>query len=115
MEGQIVDVEYEDGESDLCKIVTQHTDYYTVKPLVYDPDIYMYKFSHYTHQVPIESISGFYDTTVLEDTGQYIKVDGVHYRSTDDSDPEYEYDTGSSDTDSGSEISLYDEQDYEYE
>ena len=115
MEEQIVDVEYDDDVVDVCKIISQHADYYTVKPLVYDPDIYLYKFSHYTHHVPIDSISGFYDTTILEDTGRYIKVDSVHYKSTDDSDPEYEYDTGSSDTDSGSEISLYDEHEYEYE
>lgn len=115
MEDQIIDIEYEDGTVDLCKIISQHEDCYIVKSLVYDPDIYMYKFSHYTHQVPLESVSGFYDTTNLENTGQYIKVDSVHYKSTDDSDPEYEYDTGTSGSDSGSEISLYDEQDYEHE
>jgi hypothetical protein len=113
MEGQIVDVEYEDQQVDMCKIISQHTDHYTVKPLVYDPDKYLYKFSHYTFQVPIESVSGFYDTTDIEDTGQYIKIDGVHYRSVNDSDPEYEMDSDDSDTES--DISLYDENDYEYE
>ena len=113
MEGQIVDVEYDDQQVDMCKIISQHTDHYTVKPLVYDPDKYMYKFSHYTFQVPIESVSGFYDTTDIEDTGQYIKIDGVHYRSVNDSDPEYEMDSDDSDTES--DISLYDENDYEYE
>ena len=55
MEGQIVDVEYDDEQVDMCKIISQHTDHYTVKPLVYDPDKYLYKLSHYTFQVPIES------------------------------------------------------------
>jgi len=113
MEGQIVDVEYDDQQVDMCKIISQHTDHYTVKPLVYDPDKYLYKFSHYTFQVPIESVSGFYDTTDIEDTGQYIKIDGVYYRSVNDSDPEYEMDSDDSDTES--DISLYDENDYEYE
>ena len=113
MEGQIVDVEYDDEQVDMCKIISQHTDHYTVKPLVYDPDKYLYKFSHYTFQVPIESVSGFYDTTDIEDTGQYIKIDGVYYRSVNDSDPEYEMDSDDSDTES--DISLYDENDYEYE
>ncbi len=115
MEGQIVDVEYDDQQVDMCKIIAQHTDHYTVKPLVYDPDKYLYKFSHYTFQVPIESISGFYDTMDIEDTGQYVKVDGVHYRSVEDSDPEYELESGDSDSDTCSEISLYDENDYEFE
>ena len=113
MEGQIVDVEYDDQQVDMCKIISQHTDHYTVKSLVYDPDKYLYKFSHYTFQVPIESVSGFYDTTDIEDTGQYIKIDGVYYRSVNDSDPEYEMDSDDSDTES--DISLYDENDYEYE
>jgi len=113
MEGQIVDVEYEDQQVDMCKIIAQHTDHYTVKPLVYDPDKYLYKFSHYTFQVPVESVSGFYDTTDIEDTGQYIKVDSVHYRSVEESDPEYELESSESDT--CSEISLYDENEYEYE
>jgi len=113
MEGQIVDVEYEDQQVDMCKIIAQHTDHYTVKPLVYDPDKYLYKFSHYTFQVPVESVSGFYDTTDIEDTGQYIKVDSVHYKSVEESDPEYELESSESDT--CSEISLYDENEYEYE
>jgi hypothetical protein len=108
-----VDVEYEDQQVDMCKIIAQHTDHYTVKPLVYDPDKYLYKFSHYTFQVPVESVSGFYDTTDIEDTGQYIKVDSVHYRSVEESDPEYELESSESDT--CSEISLYDENEYEYE
>ena len=113
MEGQIVDVEYDDQQVDMCKIISQHTDHYTVKSLVYYPDKYLYKFSHYTFQVPIESVSGFYDTTDIEDTGQYIKIYGVYYRSVNDSDPEYEMDSDDSDTES--DISLYDENDYEYE
>jgi hypothetical protein len=58
-------------------------------------------------------VSGFYDTTDIEDTGQYIKVDSVHYRSVEESDPEYELESSESDT--CSEISLYDENEYEYE
>lgn len=123
MNGQIVDVEYEDGLIDLCKIISTQDETYTVKPLVYDADIFLYKFSHYTYQVPIDSISGFYDTTDLAETGRFVKEgDTIHYRSLDDSDPEYEYDTDDqdeSDSDSesyeDSEISLHESNEYEYE
>jgi len=39
----------------------------------------------------------------------------VHYRSIEDSDPEYELESDDSDSETCSEISLYDENDYEYE
>jgi hypothetical protein len=123
MNGQIVDVEYEEGLVDLCKIISTQDETYTVKPLVYDAEIFLYKFSHYTHQVPIDSISGFYDTTDLTETGRFAKEgDTIYYRSLDDSDPEYEYDTDDqdeSDSDSesyeDSEISLHESNEYEYE
>jgi|TARA_B110000503_G_scaffold79046_1_gene121437 hypothetical protein len=121
MEGQIVDVEYECGLIDICKIISVDSNIYSVKPLVYDPDLFLYKFSHYTHQVPIESVSGFYDTTELGETGRYVKEnDSIYYRSLDESDPEFEYDTddvdeSESESYEGSEISLYDDNRYEYE
>jgi hypothetical protein len=46
MNGQIVDVEYEEGLVDLCKIISTQDETYTVKPLVYDAEIFLYKFSH---------------------------------------------------------------------
>jgi len=123
MDGQIVDVEYEEGLVDICKIVSTQIETYTVKQLVYDSDIFLYKFSHYTHQVPIDSISGFYDTTELAETGRFVREgETIHYRSLDDSDPEYENDTDDqydSDSDSesyeDSEISLHESNEYQYE
>tara|TARA_R110000850_G_scaffold255751_1_gene381621 strand:+ start:1425 stop:1814 length:390 start_codon:yes stop_codon:yes gene_type:complete len=129
MNGQIVDVEFEHGLIDICKIISVRSNMYSVKPLVYDSDLFLYKFSHYIYDVPIESVSGFYDTTELDETGRYVKEnDGIHYKSLDESDPEFEYDTGDesgsrsgsgsgsgSESYEGSEISLYDENPYEYE
>tara|TARA_B110000444_G_scaffold204155_1_gene196877 strand:- start:264 stop:635 length:372 start_codon:yes stop_codon:yes gene_type:complete len=123
MNGQIVDVEFEHGLIDICKIISAQSNIYSVKPLVYDSDLFLYKFSHYIYDVPIESVSGFYDTTELSETGRYVKEnDGIHYKSLDESDPEFEYDTGDesgseseSESYEGSEISLYDENQYEYE
>ncbi len=121
MNGQIVDVEYEEGLVDLYKIISTQDETYTVKPLVYDAEIFLYKFSHYTHQVPIDSISGFYDTTDLTETGRFVKEgDTIYNRSLDDSDPVYEYDTDDQDDSDSesyedSEISLHESNEYEYE
>ena len=117
MNGQIVDVEFEHGLIDICKIISAQSNIYSVKPLVYDSDLFLYKFSHYIYDVPID------DTTELSETGRYVKEnDGIHYKSLDESDPEFEYDTGDesgseseSESYEGSEISLYDENQYEYE
>ena len=117
MEGQIVDIEYEDEFTEICKIISKRENDYIVKALVYDSDTFLYQFSHYTHIVPVESVSGFYDTTELEDTGNYKKIAYNRYKCLDESDPEYEFETGDDETtdESDSDISLYDEQEYEYE
>lgn len=115
MEGQIIDVEYEDEFVEICKIVARHDTNYVVKMLVYDADAFMYHFSHYTHTIPIESVSGFYDTVELEDTGDYEKIDYNRYRYIYESDPEYELEDGYTSSDTDSEVSLYDEREHEYD
>jgi hypothetical protein len=117
MEGQIVDIEYDTLFTDICKIISRQGEDYVVKALVYDPDTFLYQFSHYTHLVPIESVSGFYDTTELEDTANYKKIAHNRYKCLDESDPEYEFESGDdiSDDETDSDISLYEEQEYQYE
>ncbi len=115
MEGQIVDVEYEDEFVEICKIVARHDTNYVVKMLVYDADAFIYHFSHYTHTIPIESVSGFYDTVELEDTCDYEKIGYNRYRYIYESDPEYEFEDGYTSSDTDSEVSLYDEREHEYD
>lgn len=108
MEGQIIDVEYENAIVTLVRIEADCSDYYIVTPLI---QTYggLYRFSKHSHRISKESVAGFYDTKELHDTGLYKKIDDVYYESIDEeSDPESEYHTESG-SDSESEVSLYSE------
>ena len=119
MEGQLIDVEYVDGYTEICKIQEVCVDSYKGYTLLYVEDQYAYKWSDDAqHSVPREAVSGFYDGLDLEDTGDYVKrSDGIYYDCLTDSDVDFdlEYDSDDTDDDSESEISLYDEQEYEFE
>ena len=45
MEGQLIDVEYVDGYTEICKIHEVCVDSYKVYTLLYDEDRYAYKWS----------------------------------------------------------------------
>jgi hypothetical protein len=89
MIGHVIDVEYEDGTVNIAKIVSDENTEYMVKPLVNVYD-YVYKFSRFPHSIPKEAVAGFYDTTNLEDTGLFSKIDDTYYESLDTSDCDYE-------------------------
>lgn len=109
MEGQIVDVEYEDGDVDICRIIEDHITECVVEALEYDLSRNMYTFCGMTTIIPKESISGFYDVTELEDTGLYrLTDDGCYYERLDDSDSDYDFSSGD-EVSSESDISLCDE------
>jgi|TARA_B110000285_G_scaffold234650_1_gene312356 hypothetical protein len=108
MEGQIVDIEYEDEICEIARIVFEVGDDYAVQVLDYDRRG-LYIFSDDTLLVPKDSVSGFYDTTLLEETGLYTKYDTIHYEMVDESDPDVIYDS-SDESDSDSEVSLCDEE-----
>lgn len=103
MIGHIIDVEYDDGSVNIAKIVADAGVEFVVVPLV---SVYgNYRFSRHPHSVPKESIAGFYDTTELEDTGLFVKLDDTYYEAVT-SDSEYECD---SDSDTETDVSLEDE------
>jgi len=56
-----------------------------------------------------DSVSGFYDTTDLENTGLYEKLKNGMYTEVDESDFEYEL-ASSEDDESESDVSLDDEE-----
>ena len=93
MIGHIIDVEYDDGTVNIAKITGDVGTTYHVTTLVH---MYacIYKFSTFTHIIPKESVSGFYDTDKLEDTGLFTKLDENYYESIT-SDDEYEYESDS--------------------
>jgi predicted choloylglycine hydrolase len=107
MEGHIVDIEYDDGTCEIACIKSDTGTDYTVSILEYETNG-LYKFSDDILTVPKESISGFYDTTSLYETGLYTKVDEVYYEAVDESDPDVVY-YSSDESESDSEVSLCDE------
>lgn len=108
MERQIVDIEYQDGSTEIARIISSTGDDYIVRILHYDRRCGLFKFSEETIAVPRESISGFYDTQSLEDTGLYMKYDDVYYEQIDESDPDVMYNS-SDESESDSEVSLCEE------
>lgn len=111
MEGQIVDIEYDEGVCEIAQIAFEVVGEYAVRVLEYDRRG-LYRFDDDTVMVPKESIAGFYDTTLLEDTGLYTKYDDTYYEMVDESDPDVVYDS-SDESESDSEVSLCDEDDLE--
>lgn len=106
MEGQLVDIEYENGTTKLVRIVKDEPEHFIVTPLIQTSGG-LFRFSSHPHIAPKESVSGFYDTKELDDTGIYKKIDNIYYEyiETSDSDCDYEYDS-EFDYDSESEVSL---------
>lgn len=82
----IVDVQFEDGDVSIAKIVSETDDEYEVRFLLKDTNTQFYYFDTQTEMVPKDSISGFYDVDNLEDTELYTQVDDNCYESGDDSD-----------------------------
>jgi len=107
MEQQIVDIEYQDGSCEIARIISSIDNDYIVRILDRDGRG-LYKFGEEVIVVPKDSVSGFYDTQSLDDTGLFVKYDDVYYEYIDESDPDVVY--GSSDeSESDSEVSLCDE------
>jgi len=107
MEKQIVDVEFEDGMMCIAKIIKDLGTEYEVSLLDYIGDGIL-DFDNELEIIPKDSISGFYDTTCLEDTGLYEKLLTGGYEQVDESDTEYVL-PSDEDDDSGSDVSLDEE------
>ena len=103
MIGHIIDIEYDDGTVNIAKIIDDIDNEYVVKELVSDAG--MFRFSRFSRTVPKESVSGFYDTTDLTETGLFAEIENGYYETLDS---EYEYET---DSESDTDVSLDDEED----
>jgi len=109
MEKQIVDVEYEDGVTCIAKIIKDLDSEYEIALLEYYGDGEWNFDTQRLDTISKDSISGFYDTSKLEDTGLYEKLQNGMYVEVDESDFEYEV-ASSEDDESESDISLVDEE-----
>ena len=109
MENQIIDVDFEDGFKSIAKIVKDGQSEYEVVLLEYYGDGEWDFDTEEPILITKDSVSGFYDTTDLENTGLYEKLKNGMYVEVDESDFEYEL-ASSEDDESESDISLDDEE-----
>ena len=109
MENQIIDVEYEDGIVSIAKIIKDRDSEYDIALMRYYGDDEWNFDMEDLETIPKDSVSGFYDTTKLENTGLYEKLINGMYVEVDESDFEYEL-ASSEDDESESDISLDDEE-----
>ena len=107
MERQIVDIEYEDGSQHIGQIYKDLGNHFSVNFLGYAGDG-LWDFDQELECIPKDSVSGFYDTKNLEQTGLYEMTKTGLYEMIDLSDTEYVL-PSDTDDDSGSEVSLVDE------
>ncbi len=109
MENQIIDVDFDDGFKSIAKIVKDGQGEYEVALLEYYGDGEWDFDTEETTTIMKDSVSGFYDTTDLENTGLYEKLKNGMYVEVDESDFEYEL-ASSEDDESESDVSLDDEE-----
>jgi len=109
MERQIIDVDFDDGYTSIARILRDVPSEYEVALLEYYGDGEWNFDTEETTTIMKDSVSGFYDTTDLENTGLYEKLKNGMYVEVDESDFEYEL-TSSEDDESESDVSLDDEE-----
>jgi len=109
METQIIDVDFDDGFKSIAKIVKDGQSEYEVVLLEYYGDGEWDFDTEEPILITKDSVSGFYDTTDLENTGLYEKLKNGMYVEVDESDFEYEL-ASSEDDESESDVSLDDEE-----
>jgi len=109
MENQIIDVDFDDGFKSIAKIVKDGQSEYEVVLLEYYGDGEWDFDTEEPILITKDSVSGFYDTTDLENTGLYEKLKNGMYVEVDESDFEYEL-ASSEDDESESDVSLDDEE-----
>jgi len=102
----IIDVECEDGTTQIARTVLENQDSYLVNFL--EKNKYnFYDFVDETEEVSKDSVSGFYDVDELEDTNLYTKVPQGYELIDDSEDEDYE---ATEDDESEDDISLVDEE-----
>ena len=108
MENQIIDIEFEDGMICIGKIIKDMDTEFQVAILDHVGDG-LWDFDQELECIPKDSVSGFYDTKNLEQTGLYEMTKTGLYEMIDLSDTEYVLPSDEDEYDSGSEVSLVDE------
>jgi hypothetical protein len=104
----IIDVECEDGTTQIARTVLENQDSYIVNFLEKNIQNF-YDFIDAHEEVLKESVSGFYDVENLEETDLFIKVPQGFVLLDDSEDEDYEC-TETDEEESEDDISLVDEE-----
>ncbi len=104
----IVDIDCEDGTTQIAETLSHHGDMYTVKFLERNK-FKFYEFVPREEEVNKSSISGFYDVDSLEETGLFVKVPRGYELIDDSEDEDFECSTSDED-ESDEDVSLVDEE-----
>jgi hypothetical protein len=104
----IVDIDCEDGTTQIARIVQENPDTYIVNFLERNKFKY-YDFTNRDDEVCKTTVSGFYDVESLEDTGLFVKVPHGYELIDDSEDEDFECST-SDEEDTDDDVSLVDEE-----
>jgi hypothetical protein len=104
----IIDIECEDGTTQIARTVLENQDSYIVNFLEKNKENF-YNFIDEHEEVIKESVSGFYDVDTLEETELFVKVPQGYVLLDDSDDEDFECST-SDEEESDDEISLIDEE-----
>ena len=104
----IIDVECENGTTQIARTVLENQDSYIVNFLEKNIQNF-YDFIDAHEEISKESISGFYDVENLEETGLFVKVPRGYELIDDSEDEDFEYSTSDED-ESDDDVSLVDEE-----
>jgi hypothetical protein len=103
----IVDIDCEDGTTQIARTVLENTDTYIVNFLERNK-FKLYDFIDEEEEVNKSSVSGFYDVDNLEDTNLFVMTPNGYELVDDSEDEDYEC---SDEEESDDDISLVDEED----
>ena len=104
----IVDVECEDGTTQIARTVLENQDSYIVNFLERNKNNF-YDFIDQDETIPKNTVSGFYDVDTLEETDLFAKFPQWYVLLDDSEDEDYEATDDEEETDD--DISLVDEED----
>jgi hypothetical protein len=105
----IIDVECEDGTTQIARTVLENQDSYIVNFLEKNKESF-YHFIDEDEEVLKESVSGFYDVDTLEETDLFAKFPQGYVLLDDSEDEDFECSTSDEEEDTDDEISLVDEE-----
>ena len=99
----LIDVQMDDGEDTLAKIVDETDSTYKVRYLNLVKDSTLYRYTKEIFEIEKECVSGFYHDDDNEETAGCVRVDGGYAQIDEFDDEDYEPSDSESESDSDSD------------